>query len=181
MSTPNIHRSRWAQCYPLQTAAQGCAGSPTRQNLTGARAVQAPEWKLSVGADYSPSLGGNLRGVAQVNWQYQSSVYYVAEDPQTFQPAYGIVNAGLGVRDGDHRWEVVAFVNNVFDKQYYPALVNSAGNFGQQHRDAGAVAARLPPLWRRAPRGELLTRRRGRTPPPPRIRPSRQEQVPACS
>jgi iron complex outermembrane receptor protein len=134
-----------AQCYPLQTAAQGCTGSPARQNLTGQRAVQAPEWKFSVAADYSPSLGGGLRGVAQANWQYQSSVYYVAEDPQTFQPAYGIVNAGLGVRAEDHKWEIVAFVDNLFDKQYFPSLVNSAGNFGNKL----ATQALLPRDFRR--------------------------------
>ena len=134
-----------AQCYPMQTAAQGCTGSPTRQNLTGARAVQAPKWKFAIGADYSPSLGGNLKGVVQANWQYQSSVYYVAEDPQTFQKAYSIVNAGLGVRDKDRKWEVVAFVNNLFDVQYYPSLVNTAGNFGNKI----ATQALLPRDFRR--------------------------------
>ncbi|MEP6784438.1 MAG: TonB-dependent receptor [Sphingomonadales bacterium] len=130
------------QCYPLQTIAQGCvaavpagpggvpAAQPAYQVLTGARAVQAPEFKFSLGADYSPSLSASLRGVAQVNWQHQSSVFYVASDPQTFQPTYDIVNAGLGVRAEDKKWEVVAFVNNLFDQQYFPALVNTAGNFG---------------------------------------------------
>jgi iron complex outermembrane receptor protein len=121
-----------AQCYPLQTAAQGCTGSPARQNLTGARAVQAPKQKYSVGADYSHPVGGSLVGFVQANYQYQSSVYYVAEDPQTFQGGYGITNLGLGVRDDSGRWQVVAFVNNVFDKQYFPSLVNSAGNFGSR-------------------------------------------------
>ena len=136
-----------AQCYPLQQAPATCLPptSPTYQNLTGQRAVQAPEWKFSIGADYSPSLGGDLRGVVQANWQYQSGVYYVAEDPQTFQKAYSIVNAGLGVRDKDHKWEVVAFVNNLFDKQYYPSLVNSAGNFGSKV----ATQALLPRDFRR--------------------------------
>lgn len=144
-----------AQCYPLQTPAQGCVAAvpatpttpaqPAYQVLTGARAIQAPKWKFSVGADYSPSLGGNLKGVAQANWQYQSSVYYVAEDPQTFQKAYSIVNVGLGVRDKDRKWEVVAFVNNLFDVQYYPALVNTAGNFGNKI----ATQALLPRDFRR--------------------------------
>ncbi|MBB4153371.1 iron complex outermembrane receptor protein [Sphingomonas jinjuensis] len=134
-----------AQCYPLQTAALGCTGSPTRQNLTGTRVVQAPEWKFNVGADYSPSLGGNLRGVAQLNWQYQSSLFFQARDPETFQPAYHIVNIGLGVRDEERRWELVAFVNNLFDKQYYGSLVNSAGNFGNNI----ATQAVLPRDFRR--------------------------------
>jgi iron complex outermembrane receptor protein len=119
-----------AQCYPLQTAALGCTGTPGRQDLTGTRAIQAPEWKFNISGDWSPRLGGTLRGVAQVNWQYQSSLFYQARDPQTFQPGFHIVNLGLGVRDEDRRWEVVGFVNNVFDQQYYGSLVNTAGNFG---------------------------------------------------
>lgn len=134
-----------AQCFPLQTVQQGCAGTPTRQNLTGTRAVQAPEWKLNVSGDYSPRLGGDLRAVAQFNWQYQSSLYYAARDPETFQPGFHIVNLGLGLRDEDRRWEVVAFVNNVFDQQYYASLVNTAGNFG----NTIATQAVLPRDFRR--------------------------------
>lgn len=134
-----------AQCYPLQTAALGCVGTPTRQNLTGTRAIQSPKWKFNVGADYSPRLSEVLRGVAQVNWQYQTKVYYTPIDPQTVQPSYSIVNLGLGVRDEQRRWEVVAFVNNAFDKQYYGSLVNTAGNFGNNI----ATQAVLPRDFRR--------------------------------
>ncbi|WP_245824857.1 TonB-dependent receptor [Sphingomonas azotifigens] len=134
-----------AQCYPTQTAAQGCTGSPGRQNLTGTRAVQAPEWKSSASIDYAPALTEKLNGVLQGSWQYQSSVYYVARDPQAFQPAFSIFNLSAGVRDHGRRWEATAFVNNLFDKQYYPSLVNSAGNFGNQL----ATQAVLPRDFRR--------------------------------
>lgn len=134
-----------AQCYPLQTAALGCTGSPTRQNLTGTTAVQAPKWKFNISGDYSPVIGHNLRGVAQFNWQYQSSLFFQPRDPQTFQPSFNIVNVGLGVRDEERRWEIVGFVNNVFDKQYYGSLVNSAGNFG----NTLATQAVLPRDFRR--------------------------------
>ena len=119
-----------AQCYPLQTAALGCTGTPGRQNLSGTRVTQAPEWKFTVNADYSPQLSETLRGVAQVNWQYQSSLFFAPRDPELFQDGYHIVNIGLGVRDEERRWEVVGFVNNLFDQQYFGALVNTAGNFG---------------------------------------------------
>ncbi|MCW6534044.1 TonB-dependent receptor [Sphingomonas lycopersici] len=144
-----------AQCWPNQSQAQGCIPAvpatpttparPAYQDLTGARAIQAPKWKFSVGADYSPSLGHDLRGVAQLNWQYQSSVYYVAEDPETFQRGYHIVNIGLGVRDEQRRWELVGFINNLFDQQYFPSLVNTAGNFGGLQ----ATQAVLPRDFRR--------------------------------
>ncbi|MDO7843505.1 TonB-dependent receptor [Sphingomonas immobilis] len=144
-----------AQCYPLQTVATGCVAAvpatpttpavPAYQNLTGTRAVQAPEWKFAFSADYSPSLGGNLKGIAQLNWQYQSDVQYAARDPELFQAGYHIVNIGLGVRDADRRWEIVGFINNLFDQQYFPALVNTAGNFGNQI----ATQAILPRDFRR--------------------------------
>lgn len=119
-----------AQCYPGQTAAQGCTGSPTRQNLTGQRAVQSPVFKFAFNAEYSPKINDTMRAFGQVNVQHTSGLYYVAEDPQTFQPAYTIVNLGLGVRADDRSWEVAAFVNNLFDQQYYPSLINSNGSWG---------------------------------------------------
>ncbi|TGX50223.1 TonB-dependent receptor [Sphingomonas gei] len=135
-----------AQCYVLQTAAQGCIpGAPASQNLTGTRAVQSPKWKASAGAEYAPSLGRNLNGVVQASWQYQSSLYFVARDPQAFQPGFSVFNFGLGVRDHDRRWEATAFVNNAFDKQYFQSLVNSAGNYGNRI----ATQALLPRDFRR--------------------------------
>ena len=68
--------------------------------------------------------------MVQANWQHTSSVSYVARDPEAFQRAYSIVNLGLGVRDEDRKWEVTAFVNNLFNQQYFPSLANSAGNWG---------------------------------------------------
>jgi iron complex outermembrane receptor protein len=56
----------------------------------------------------------------------------VAEDPQTFQDGYGITNLGLGIRDDAGKWQIVAFVNNLFDEQYFPSLINTAGNFGSK-------------------------------------------------
>jgi iron complex outermembrane receptor protein len=145
-----------AQCYLQQTAAQGCISTPLngtvirRQNLSGTTAIQAPKWKLNIGGDYSPALTDNLRAVVQGNWQYQSSIYFQPRDPETFQPAYSIVNVGLGVRETDRRWEIVAFVNNLFDKQYYGSLVNSAGNFGgNADNQRFATQAVLPRDFRR--------------------------------
>jgi iron complex outermembrane receptor protein len=135
-----------APCFPTQTVAQGCIqGPPNFQNLTGTRAVQAPEWKGSANIDFTPALTDKLNGVVQASWQYTSSVYYVSRDPQTFQPAFSIFNLNIGVRDHKRRWEGVLFVNNLFDKQYYPSLLNTNGNFGNKL----ATQAVLPRDFRR--------------------------------
>jgi len=120
------------QCYPGQTAAQGCTGTPARQDLSGERPPQAPEFKATAGFDYSRPFGsGSLQGVLQGAFVYQSAINYaLSVDPQGAQGGYGITNLSVGVRDADRGYEVVAYVNNAFDKQYYANYANSNGNFG---------------------------------------------------
>ena len=120
------------QCYAGQTAAQGCTGTPARQDLSGKRPPQAPEFKATAGFDYSQPLGGgSLEGVLQGAYVYQSAINYaLSVDPEGAQGGYGILNLSLGVRDADRRYEVIAFVNNALDKQYYANYANSNGNFG---------------------------------------------------
>jgi iron complex outermembrane receptor protein len=122
------------QCYPGQTAAQGCSGTPTRQDLSGKRPPQAPEFKATAGFDFSrPLNGGSLQGVLQGSYVYQSAINYaLSVDPQGAQGGYGILNLSLGVRDADRGYEVIAFVNNALDKQYYANYANSNGNFGNR-------------------------------------------------
>ena len=142
-----------AQCYPGQTAAAGCItipatptqGALTYQDLTNHRAVQSPKWKFAINGDYSPALTNDLRAIAQASWSYTSNINYATTDPDAFQPAYHIVNLGLGIRSEDRRWEVVASVNNVFDQQYYPSLVNQASYFS----NAQATYGYLPRDFRR--------------------------------
>jgi iron complex outermembrane recepter protein len=131
----------FAQCYPGQTAAQGCVGSPGRQNLAGFRPAQAPLWKLSLNGEYNPTLTSSLQGVLQLAYTYQSKINFgLNQDPETVQPGYGIANLSLGVRDSEGRWEVVGFVNNLFDKLYYYNITDAFGD----HGNAEAVQSYLP-------------------------------------
>ena len=135
-----------AQCYPGQTAGQGCTGTPARQNLAGFRPAQAPEWKLSLNGEYTPTLTSSLQGVLQIAYTYQSQFNFgINSDPETIQDAYGIANLSLGVRDNDGRWEVAGFVNNLFDKLYFFNVNDSYGNQGS----AQAVQSNLPRDMRR--------------------------------
>jgi len=135
-----------AQCYPGQTAALGCAGTPARQNLAGYRPAQAPLWKLSLNGEYTPTLTSSLQGVLQVAYTYQSQINFgLNNDPETIQKGYGVTNLSLGVRDSAGRWEVAGFVNNLFDKQYFYNITNSFGNQG----NAEAVQSYVPRDFRR--------------------------------
>ena len=136
----------FAQCYPGQTAALGCVGTPTRQNLAGYRPAQAPLWKASLSGEYTPTLTSSLQGLLQVAYTYQSQINFgLNNDPETIQKGYGITNLSLGVRDSAGRWEVAGFVNNLFDKQYFYNIANSFGNQG----NAEAVQGYVPRDFRR--------------------------------
>ncbi|MCI3131078.1 TonB-dependent receptor [Phenylobacterium aquaticum] len=123
-----------AQCYPLQTAAQGCVGSPGRQNLAGKRPAQAPKLKLSADLNYShPIQGTNLDGVASATYAYQSKVNYALnQDPQTIQKGYGILNLTVGVKNPTRHYEVMAFVNNALNEHYYANIFDQAGTYNNQ-------------------------------------------------
>jgi iron complex outermembrane receptor protein len=120
-----------AQCYPLQSAALGCTGSPARQNLGGATPAQAPKVKLSADLDYVHQLSNmpfQLTGTA--SYAYQSKVNYsLNQDPQTIQKGYGILNLTVGIRNPSQHYEISAFVNNVFNEHYYANIFDQAGTY----------------------------------------------------
>ena len=130
-----------ANCFPGQTAAQGCTGSPSRQDLAGERLPSAPEWKLNVGWDYDLELGSlPFEGVLSGSYVWQSEQNFsLNRDPQTEQGSYGIFNLSAGIRHLDDRYRVTLFVNNLFDKGYGVSGGNQFGNFGN------AIATELLP------------------------------------
>jgi len=124
-----------AQCYPAQTVAQGCLaalnGIPAHQDLSGARAPQAPEWKATANFDYARDLGSlPFQGVAQGALSYQSAQNFsLSQDPQTVQGSYTIINLSIGIRQPSQGYEVMLFVNNLLDKHYYENLTDSRSSY----------------------------------------------------
>lgn len=122
-----------AACWPGQTAAQGCvAGSPAFQDLKGATLPNAPKWKMNIGGDFTQPIG-DLEMLFSVAYAYQTKVNFsLNTDPGTVQKAYGVFNVSGGFRKPGGGYQVVAFVNNVFDKSYGVNGANQYGNFGSQ-------------------------------------------------
>ena len=91
-------------------------------------------------------MTNDLDGLVQVAYSYQSKINFsISQDPQLEQPGYGIVNLSVGIRQPARKWEVVAFVNNLFNKHYFSNLANSYGNQG----NALATQSYLPRDYRR--------------------------------
>lgn len=125
-------------CYPGQTAALGCVGNA--QNENGISLPNAPRWKMDLGGEYRLAVG-DLKAAVTAHYTWQTKVNYtLTGDPSTVQGAYGIANIGFSLGAKDDRFKVTAFINNLFDQQYYSRIDNRAGLWG----NATAVAGYLP-------------------------------------
>jgi iron complex outermembrane receptor protein len=126
-------------CYPGQTAALGCVGS--QQNEAGITLPNAPRLKMDLGGEYRIPINEALKGAVTLHYTWQSKVNYtLTGDPGTVQGAYGIVNLGFSLAAKDDRFKVTAFINNLFDQQYYTRVDNRASLWG----GGLALAAYLP-------------------------------------
>lgn len=126
-----------AQCYPGQTAAQGCvfdaALNRNVQDLAGGRLANSPEFKYTLGASYETPLGSSPLSVfANVNYNWQDDVTFdLFGNPATRQESYGIANLSLGLKESDNEnWKVTAFVNNLFNEDYSAGIADNRNFFG---------------------------------------------------
>jgi iron complex outermembrane receptor protein len=104
-------------CYPGQTAALGCQGA--FQDVTGLPLANAPKLSYTLAADYRTPLGESAFDLdLNASYAYRSSVFFSYRDPNTIQPAYGIVNASVSLRRNDGRYELQAFVRNLGDQRF---------------------------------------------------------------
>ena len=114
-----------AACFSNQTAALGCVNN--QQNLSGAPLFNAPKFSISGNAEYDQELADNFTAFYTVTFRWQSGVFYsLLNDPDSWQPGYGIVNLGAGLRK--NAWKVSLFVNNLLD-QNYATFLGRAGNW----------------------------------------------------
>jgi len=124
-------------CYPGQTAAEGCIliGGVPLQDLSGKRLSNAPRTKLNLGATYNFPIGeSGYSGIANINGQYQSSVNYdLAANPLADQKGYGTVNGSIAFFNPSQDVKLTFYVNNLFDKSYASFVGDNYNVFGNVH------------------------------------------------
>ncbi|WP_314441381.1 TonB-dependent receptor [Massilia timonae] len=124
-------------CYPGQTAAEGCIliGGVPLQDLSGKRLSNAPRTKLNLGATYNFPIGeSGYSGIANINGQYQSSVNYdLAANPLAEQKGYGTVNGSIAFFNPAQDVKLTFYVNNLFDKSYASFIGDNYNVFGNVH------------------------------------------------
>lgn len=102
------------------------------QDLSGVQLANAPKFIYYLGADVAQPVSfvtSSDEIYGRVDWTHRSSNDTSGNNSIYTQiPAYGIANARVGVRFADQRYDLSAWVTNLFDKQYFTAL--SASNLG---------------------------------------------------
>ncbi len=124
-----------AQCYPGQTAAQGCVGG--QQDISGTVLPHAPKFSANLQASYVDALGDGpvkLQLDADVNYRSATAQGFPVFDP-LIQPRYALVNASIAIMSSDDFWRVSLFGRNLTDKNFATTIggtvLGSAGNTQQ--------------------------------------------------
>jgi iron complex outermembrane receptor protein len=104
-----------------------------QQDLSGQRLPGASKFTYTLGADVSQPLGEIAGGAAEIyghaDYSHRSSYYTSASNSRyTLVPAYGLLNARIGIRAENGLWDLSAWARNLTDKNYYQTL--SANNYG---------------------------------------------------
>jgi len=114
-----IARVKSFQCPP--GAAASC-------DINGKPLPFSPDWKASVRAKYIQNLGGKYALDYGVDATWQSKTNFdLAQQPDSVQGEYSIVNASVGFSDASAGWRVALLVKNMFDKSY-ATFIQSSGN-----------------------------------------------------
>ncbi|MCB2059752.1 MAG: TonB-dependent receptor [Novosphingobium sp.] len=102
-------------------------------DLSGRRMINSPEWQLSFHADVDHPVSDDWRVVGNVLASYTSEILWQQAGnaflPDSVGPSYWLVNARLGVKTTDDKWELAVFAKNLFDEGY-TTFGNSSASYG---------------------------------------------------
>lgn len=104
-------------------------------NASGKRLINAPEWTIGAHAEYSREVFGGNDGFVRAEWTHRSdqlsSTFALRYAVFPFiSPSYDVANLRAGVRN--ERWSVNAYVENLFDEDYYSGAYEKAFYSGVQ-------------------------------------------------
>jgi iron complex outermembrane receptor protein len=97
------------------------------QDLTGARLAGVPKFTYSLGADVEQPVGEwGGRGIAlygHADYAHRSSFNTSSSDSAFADvPGYGLLNARIGVRTDDGRWDLSVWARNLAGADYFQTL-----------------------------------------------------------
>lgn len=115
----------------LWPTAAGQPAAPASLNRDNSRFENFPLWSFNAGANYEHPLGKLFADVggwanrpvtgilyANLSWRDKQRLTNPYSVFQYWQPAYALVNAGLGLRADDESWQLMIWTKNLFDQRY---------------------------------------------------------------
>jgi iron complex outermembrane receptor protein len=121
------------------------AGSPST-DLSDEPIAGAPKYSGALGVDYTRPLDRwGLEFYGHADYAYRSSFYTEVSDSKYSEvDSFGLVNARLGVRSDNGRWDCSAWAKNLLDEDYFTALrVASTGTVAAQVGDPRTLGVTL--------------------------------------
>jgi iron complex outermembrane receptor protein len=96
-------------------------------DLTGRPLFQAPKWVGNGTIDYHVDLPNGTRPYALAQISYRSSTFGTADaGPYSRIDGYMLANLRAGAAFAKGRYDLSAWINNVFDKEYFQNLTTTA-------------------------------------------------------
>ncbi|WP_164155305.1 TonB-dependent receptor [Sandarakinorhabdus rubra] len=88
-------------------------------------------WQGAIGGTFRIPVIDGLETFFTPTITHRSSIFFeLPNNPVTSQGPVTLANLRAGVRDPDAKWEVIGFVNNLFDQEYLLDAGNTGGAFG---------------------------------------------------
>ena len=120
-TTPGVTDSAIASCAALEAViASGLFpgyeffGSGIETNLEGNELPSAPEWQVSLGAQYTHFFGNGMSLTGRLDYYWQDDYYATAFNrPQDLIDDWDIVNAQVTLTSADERWYLRIFGQNL--------------------------------------------------------------------
>ncbi|MCC2601293.1 TonB-dependent receptor [Sphingopyxis yananensis] len=98
-------------------------------DVSGNRMSNSPEFKFNLNASYEVAVSNSADLLLAADYSWRSDEQFSSNgDPLTIQPAYGIFNGSIGLGLDKGKWEVRAYVRNLFDKKYVNLISANAAD-----------------------------------------------------
>jgi iron complex outermembrane receptor protein len=89
------------------------------QDLSGKRLSQNSPWSGNLNLEYNNAIGDGLTWFARGEWAYKGGHFgFVNLEPNSYQSAYSLLNARVGLSSIDGSWELALYGKNLGDKNY---------------------------------------------------------------
>jgi iron complex outermembrane receptor protein len=104
-------------------------GTPQVQDLSGTQLPGVSKFAYTLGVDASQPVGRNMEAYVHADFLHRSSFNSTAVNSiYGVIPAYGLLNARVGLRLGDGTYDVAFWARNLTNQNYY--VQRSPGTFG---------------------------------------------------